>query len=79
VVERGAARELAEPRARRSASRIETAPATERSLEGLGGEVFGEVRVCGHVQQVAVDIVEVLLGHVGEAPLITECSLAGGP
>src|SRR5262249_36296585 len=79
VVESRSARELAKPCARGPATRVEPAPAPECALEGLAGEVCGEVRVSGHVQQVAVDVVQVLLGHVGEAPLLTECSLAAGP
>jgi len=79
VVQGGSAGELAEPGSRRAAPRVEAAPALERALEGLGGEVFGQMRVSGHVQQVAVDVVEVLLGHGCEAPLVAELSLAGRP
>ena len=79
VVERRAPRELAEPGSRRGAPRVEAPPATQCALEGLGGEVFGEVWVSGHVEQVAVDVVEVLLGHAGEAPLLAEGSPAGWP
>ena len=70
VVERRAAGELAEPGARRGAPRVEAPPAAKRPLERLGGEVFCEVWVSGHVEQVAVDVVEVLLGHAGEAPFL---------
>src|SRR5919202_3999760 len=41
VVERGVARDLAEPGARRGAARVEAAPRAERLLEGLAGQVLG--------------------------------------
>ena len=41
VVERGAARDRAEPRACRRARRIEPAPRAQRALERLGGEILG--------------------------------------
>src|SRR5919108_3583097 len=67
VVERGAARDLAEPGARRRAARGEAPPRAERLLEGLPREVFGDRAVSGHEQQVAIDGVEVLLRDCGEA------------
>src|SRR5207302_6287350 len=67
VVERGAARDHAQPGARRGTTRVEATPRAQRALERLAGEILGERRVAREDEQVAVDVVEVSLGDRGEA------------
>src|SRR5919197_136058 len=67
MVEGRVARDVAEPRARRRAARVEAPPRAEGLLERVAREVFGDGSVSGHEQQVAVDGVEVLFGDRGEA------------
>ena len=69
MVERRGAGELAEPRLRRPPAGIEAAPATQRSLERLSGQVLGHSSVSRQVEQEGVDRVEVLLGDLSEARL----------
>jgi hypothetical protein len=59
-------RDAAEPGARRTAPRIESAPAPERPLERLRGEILRRRAVAGEVDEVAVDGVEVLRHDVRE-------------
>src|SRR4029079_17260536 len=66
VIQSGRARQLAEPRARRAAARVELAPALERSGEGLGCQVFGHVAVSGQVDEERVHVVQVALGRLRE-------------
>ena len=65
-VERGRARDREQPGPRRSAARVELPPAPERGLERLARQVLGEGPVLRQVEQVAVDVVEQLLGDGGE-------------
>src|SRR5918994_3623103 len=65
-VERGRARDLAEPRAGRGAARVETRPQTKRLLERVRGQILGERAVAGQVHEIAVHVVEVLLCGRGE-------------
>ena len=66
VVERGRARELAEPGARAPAARVEAAPALQRPGERLGCQVFGHVSVSRQVHEECVHVVEVAFRRLRE-------------
>ena len=65
MVERGAARDLAEPRALAAAARVVALPAAQRGLERLRRQVVGGRPVARQVQDVAEDVAEVALGECG--------------
>ena len=69
VVERDRARDLAEPGARRAAVGVEAVPEAQRALERLAGEILGGRPVAREPGEVAVDVVEVRLGGLGERHL----------
>src|SRR5438105_4636544 len=62
VIERGAARDPAEPGTRRSSAGIEAPPGAERLLERLPRQILGHGPVSRQEQQVAVNGVELGLG-----------------
>ena len=67
VIERDRARNLAEPRARRTAPFVKAMPELQRPFEGLAGEVLGGEAVAREPGEVAVDVVEVPLGRLRES------------
>src|SRR4051794_8475602 len=67
VVEGDRARDLAEPGPGGAALRVEAVPQPQRALERLAGEVLGHEAVAREPREVAVDVVQVALGGVGEA------------
>jgi hypothetical protein len=70
MVERSRPRQLAEPRPRAAASRVEALPTAQRALEGLDREVLGEHVVGGQVHEIRVNVVEMLLGESRERGLV---------
>ena len=66
VVERLRAGQLAKPRALRAPAGVETLPAPERLLEGLPRQILSEDGIGGQKDEVAVDVVEMLLRHLRE-------------
>ena len=66
VVERDRARDLAEPGAGGAAVGVEAVPEPERPLERLAGQVVGGGPVAREPGEVAVDVVEVRFGGLGE-------------
>ena len=74
MVERGRARHLAEPGAGRAALRVDPVPEPQRALERLGGELLGRRAIGGEPREVAVHVVEVVLGSLGERQLTPHAS-----
>src|SRR5262249_31711640 len=68
VVERDRACELAQPRTWRAAALVEPVPQTQRTLERLGRQVLRDHTVAGEPGEVAVDVVQMTLGRLSEAP-----------
>src|SRR5581483_3208749 len=64
-------------RAGAASSGIEAAPQPQRLLEGVTRQVLRERGVAAEVEQVAVDVVEVLLGHGREGRPRAESLLSG--
>jgi hypothetical protein len=62
VVERGRASDAAEPGDRRRPSRVVAPPLLERLLERGAGQVVGEAGVGSEHEQVAIDLVQAVLG-----------------
>src|SRR5438105_2306980 len=69
MVEGDRAGHLAEPGARGAALRVEAVPEPQRPLESLPCQLVGRVAVAGEPAEVAVDVVEVALGSLGEGHL----------
>ena len=67
MVQRGRARDLAEPGARTAAARVEATPLPQGLLEGLGGQVLGGAAIAGQVDEVRMDVVKMPLGNGLEA------------
>ena len=76
VVERGTPGKLAEPCLGAAAFWVEPVPAVQSPLEGRVSQVFCHVAISRQVEHVSVHVVEVCLGHGGEAPLFAETSFA---
>src|SRR5436190_2238785 len=66
VIERDTPRDLAEPRTRGAATRIEAPPGAERLLERLRRELLGDGAVAGEEQQVAMHRVQLRFGDGGK-------------
>ena len=69
MVERDGARDLAEPGAGGAAVGVEAVPEPQRALERLAGEVVRGRPVACEPGEVAVDVVEVRFGSLGESHL----------
>src|SRR5205085_6048501 len=60
------ARDLAQPGAGAPPGRVEPGPRTKSSLERLGGQFLRGRAVAGQVDEIAVDVVQMLLGNRGK-------------
>src|SRR5579872_5139538 len=77
VIERDGARDLTEPRARRSPPLVEAVPQPQGALERLSGQVFGDEAVAGEPGEVPVNVVEVPLSRLREGG--HTCTTPPGP
>src|SRR3954454_1803442 len=77
VIQRDGARDLAQPRLRRAAGGVEAVPEAKGALERRAGQVLRDATVAGEPGEVAVHVVEVLLGSLGERHLACSTPPAG--
>jgi len=66
VIESGRSCDLAEPSALGAAGGVEAVPEPDGALERLGRKILSGLRVAREVEDVAVDVVEMPSGGVGE-------------